>query len=327
MHIIIPDNLDQVGLDILAATEGVTYTARKMKREELLEIAHQADGLIIRSDTKVDAEMFAALSKVKAIARAGVGVDNVDLDLATERGVVVMNAPDGNTVATAEHTMACMLALARHIPQAFISMQNGHWDRKSFTGTELRGKTLGIIGFGRVGQAVAKRSLAFDMTVIAFDPFVSAQVATKLGVTLVNLDELFARSDYISLHAVVTAETRDIINAANITKMKDGVRIINVARGTLVNETDLANAIRAGKVAGAAVDVYPEEPPPADNALLGLERVIHTPHLGASTVEAQLEVAIQATNNLLDALLRGQYNNVVNPQVLEKLKAQSLIQS
>jgi D-3-phosphoglycerate dehydrogenase len=322
MHIIVPDNLDKVGLDILAATPGVTFDApAKMTRADLLKGADQADGLIIRSATTVDAEMFAALTKVKAIARAGVGVDNVDLDLATQRGVVVMNAPDGNTIATCELTFGLMLALARHIPQAHASMMAGKWDKKSYMGTELRGKTLGIVGFGRVGQAVAKRALAFEMTVMAHDPYIPDEVATRLGARLVGLDELYAQSDYLTLHSVATKETKGMINAATLAKMKDGVRIINAARGTLINEHDLAAALQSGKVTGAALDVYTEEPPPAGHPLVGLPNVIDLPHLGASTLEAQNEVAIQAVNNLLNALLKHEYRNVVNPAVLEKIKA------
>lgn len=317
MHIIVPDNLDRVGLDILDSTEGVTYIApEKMTRADLLAVAAEADGLIIRSASKIDKEMFDALTKVKAIARAGVGVDNVDLEEATRRGVIVMNAPDGNTVATAEQTLAEMLSLARHIPQAYASMKDGKWDRKSFMGSELRGKTLGILGFGRVGRAVAKRALAFEMEVIAYDPFVVADNLQLGGATLVDLDDLFKRSDYITLHAVATAETRQIIRAENIAKMKHGVRIINVARGSLIHDVDLAEALKSGKVSGAALDVFDPEPPNPDNPLLGLPNVIHTPHLGASTLEAQNEVAIQATNSLLKALLKGEFENVVNPAVL-----------
>ncbi len=321
MHIIVPDNLDKIGLEMLAATPGVTYEApAKMTRDELLAKASTADGLIIRSATNVDAPMFDALTNIKAIARAGVGVDNVDLELATERGVVVMNAPDGNTIATTEQAFALMLSLARHIPHAHLSMKEGKWDKKSFMGTELRGKTLGIIGFGRVGQAVAKRAIAFEMTVIAYDPYVTQERAGAMGVTMKALDELFAEADYITLHSVATVETKGMINAANIAKMKNGVRIINAARGSLINEAELAEAVKSGKVAGAALDVFAVEPPDADNPLINLPGVIHTPHLGASTLEAQNEVAIQAVRNLLNALLNHEYNNVVNPDVLKKLQ-------
>ena len=318
MHIIIPDNLHKDGLSILDATEGVTYDAHaEMTPDELLAKIAEADGLIIRSASTVNAGMLDAAANLKAIARAGVGVDNIDLSAATERGVIAMNAPDGNTVATAELAMGLMLALSRHIPQGYATMRDGKWDKKIFMGTELRGKTLGIVGFGRIGQTVAKRAAAFDMTVIAHDPFIPQEVADPLNVRLLSLDDMLAQADYITLHTVATPETKGMINAANIAKMKDGVRIINAARGTLVNENDLAAGIKSGKVAGAAVDVYPVEPPPSDNPLVGLDGVIHTPHLGASTHEAQSDVAVQAVNNLLDALLKGEYRNVVNPAVLE----------
>lgn len=321
MHIIIPDNLDKVGLEILDNTPGVTYYApSKFTRSEMLAVAPQADGLIIRSATTVDKEMFEALVNVKAIARAGVGVDNVDLDYATQHGVVVMNAPDGNTIATAELALGLMLALARHIPQAHGSMLEGKWEKKAFMGTELRGKTLGIVGLGRVGQAVAKRAAAFDMHLIAHDPFLPAEVAERLRIPLLPLEEVFAKSDYLTLHSVATKENRGLINATTISMMKPGIRIINDARGNLVNEADLAEAIKSGRVAGAALDVFSVEPITADNPLLGLPGVIHTPHLGASTLEAQNEVAIQAVNNLLDALLKREYRNVVNPAVLETVQ-------
>ena len=318
MHVIIPDNLHKAGLALLDAADGLTYDAPgSMPREDLLAKAGEVDALIIRSASKIDAEMFDALTKVKVIGRAGVGVDNVDLDIATERGVVVMNAPDGNTFATAEHTMAMMLALSRHVAPAYISMQEGRWDRKTFMGIELRGKTLGIFGLGRVGQAVAKRALAFEMTVIAYDPYIPADVADSIGVSLVSMDEMFAQCDFLTLHAIITDETREIINTKTIAGMKDGVRIVNVARGALINDADLAEAIKSGKVAGAAVDVYAKEPPPEDHPLLGLDGVLHTPHLGASTSDAQREVAVQATQSVIDALLNGQYENVVNPAALQ----------
>ncbi|KAB2866452.1 MAG: phosphoglycerate dehydrogenase [Anaerolineae bacterium] len=315
-HILIPDNLEKIGLNLLTQAEGVTIQApAKMSRDEVLAVVGDADGMIIRSGTKANAELLQKAAKLKAIVRAGVGVDNVDLVKATELGIAVMNTPAGNTVATAEHTMALMLALARHIPKAQISMLEGQWERKAFMGTELRGKTLGIIGFGRVGQAVAKRSLAFEMNVIAYDPYVSKQVAQSLNVALLSLDELLARADYLTLHTIVTPETEHLIDAENIAKMKDGVRLINAARGTLVNEHDLAEAIKSGKITGAALDVYAEEPPQKDNPLIGLSGIIHTPHLGASTLEAQEAVAAEAAEIMLDALLRNEYRNVVNREV------------
>jgi D-3-phosphoglycerate dehydrogenase len=319
-HILVPDNLDKAGLRLLEAAEGITVqAAAKMSRDEVLAAIPSADALIIRSATKVDRAVLDAAPKLKLIGRAGVGVDNVDLTAATERGIIVMNAPDGNTVATAELTLGLMLALARHIPAADGSLKAGQWERKAYLGIELRGKTLGLIGFGRVGRAVAKRAAAFEMTIIAYDPYVSQEIATPYGVQMVALDELYARADFISLHALVTQENYHMINAESIAKMKNGVRIINDSRGALIDEQALADAIRSGKVAGAALDVYEEEPPKPDNPLIGLPGVIHTPHLGASTLEAQDEVAVQIAQQTLDALFKGEYRNVVNPDVLKRL--------
>ncbi len=267
--VLVPDNVHPSALEILNAAEGLEVIAPgQMKRDELLAALPEADALIIRSASKIDAEALGVATKLKLIARAGVGVDNVDLTVATEHGVIVMNTPDGNTISTAEMTIGLMLALARQIPQAHITMNDGKWDRKKFMGVELRGKTLGIVGFGRIGRAVAKRALAFEMTVIAFDPYIPADVAADLGVELVDLDTLYSRADFITLHAVLTDETRDMINAATLAKMKDGVRIVDAARGALINEADLAAALQSGKVAGAALDVYPAEPPPADDPLI-----------------------------------------------------------
>jgi D-3-phosphoglycerate dehydrogenase len=318
-HILVPDNLDKAGLRLLEAAEGITVqAAAKMSRDEVLAAIPSADALIIRSATKVDRAVLDAAPKLKLIGRAGVGVDNVDLTAATERGIIVMNAPDGNTVATAELTLGLMLALARHIPAADGSLKAGQWERKAYLGIELRGKTLGLIGFGRVGRAVAKRAAAFEMTIIAYDPYVSQEIATPYGVQMVALDELYARADFISLHALVTQENYHMINAESIAKMKDGVRIINDSRGALIDEQALADAIKSGKVAGAALDVYEEEPPKPDNPLIGLPGVIHTPHLGASTLEAQDEVAVQIARQTLDALFKNEYRNVVNPEVLKR---------
>lgn len=317
-HIVIPDNLDEAGLNVLRAASDVTIqAAAKMSRAELLAAAPSADALIIRSASTIDREVIDAAARLKVVGRAGVGVDNVDLVAATERGIVVMNAPDGNTVATAELALGLMLALARHIPQAEISMRAGQWEKKAFMGVELRGKTLGIVGFGRIGRAVARRALAFEMTVIAYDPFVSPETGAAHGAEMVSLDELYARSDFITLHAAVTPENRKMINAESLRKMKRGVRIVNDSRGALIDEAALAAAIADGHVAGAAIDVYSQEPPPPDNPLLALPNVIHTPHLGASTYEAQDEVATQIAHNVLDALRQREYRNVVNPDVLK----------
>lgn len=319
--VLIPDNLEQSGIDLLNNTPGLSvYAPGKMTREQTLAAIPEADALIVRSDTKVDADLLGHAPKLKVVVRAGVGVDNIKLDECTARSIVVMNAPDGNTVSTAEHAFALILALARHIPQADASVRAGRWDRKKFMGTELRGKTLGIVGFGRVGRALAQRAAAFGMTEIAYDPFVPEDVARHLGLSLVpRVEDLFARADVISLHALVNDQTRHMINAANIAKMKDGVLIINAARGDLVNNADLAVALKSGKVGGAALDVYDVEPPAADNPLLGLDNVIYTPHLGASTNEAQEAVGAQAAQEVINALLNSRYDNVRNKAVFEKL--------
>lgn len=320
-HVLVPDNVDQAALDILRQSDALRITAPgQMKRDETLTAIADADALIIRSATKADAELIHAAPKLRVIARAGVGVDNVDLDAATARGIVVMNTPGGNTISTAEFTLGLMLALARNIPQGDASLRSGAWDRKSFTGVELRGKTLGIIGLGRIGREVAKRALAFEMTIIGYDPYVEAEAVKPLGIDKVSLDELYARSDFITLHSLVTDETRGMINAASISQMKPGVRIVNAARGALINDTDLAEALKRGHVAGAALDVYEFEPPPPDNPLIGLPNVIDTPHLAASTTDAQINVGIEAAQLVLDALTGGVYQNVCNPAVLERLQ-------
>jgi D-3-phosphoglycerate dehydrogenase len=316
-HVLVSDNVDQVALDILEHAGGIRVTAPgQMKRPDTLAAIADADALIIRSATKADAELLNAAGQLKAIARAGVGVDNVDLDAATRKGIIVMNTPGGNTIATAEHAFGLMLALARHVPQGHISMLDGKWDRKSFMGDELKGAVLGIVGFGRIGRAIAKRAKAFEMTVIAHDPYIPLDIAQDFGVELVSLDVLFRLSDYISLHSLITDETRHMINAETIAQMKVGVRIINAARGALIDEAALAAAIQSGQVAGAALDVYSEEPPPAGHPLIGLPGVIHTPHLAASTRQAQVTVAVEAAELIVNALKNKEYQNVVNPNTL-----------
>ena len=316
-HVLVPDSVNKKAVEILEQA-GLKVTAPgQMKREETLAAIADADALIIRSATKADAALINASTKLKAIARAGVGVDNVDLAAASAKKIAVMNTPAGNTVATAEFAFGLMLALARHIPQSFVSMQGGKWDRKSYQGVELRGKTLGIVGYGRIGQAIGKRAAAFDMNVLAYDPYIPADVISKLGGELVTLEELFAQSDFISLHSVITNETRGMINAANIAKMKKGVRIVNAARGALINDVDLAEALKNGQVAGAALDVYNEEPPQAGHPLIGLPNVIHTPHLAASTDEAQVAVAIEAAELIVAVLQKGELKNVVNADALK----------
>ena len=316
-HILVPDNVHQKAIDILEASAGICVTAPgKLERAALLAEVVDADALIIRSGVAADAELIAAAPRLKAIARAGVGVDNVDLDAATAQGVVVMNTPGGNTISTAEHSIGLMLALSRYIPQGHQSLAEGRWERKAYMGVELKGKTLGIIGLGRIGQAIAARAQAFEMRVIAHDPYLPPEVAAALDVPLLPLDEVYPRSDYLSLHALVTDETRGMINADSIASMKRGIRIINAARGALINSADLAAALQSGQVAGAALDVYEHEPPPADHPLISLPNVVHTPHLAASTADAQVTVAVEAAQSVVDYLLAGKAANVCNPAVL-----------
>ena len=310
-HVLVPDAVHQQAIEILAASEGIRVSAPgKLARAELLDAVADAHALIIRSGVSADAELLAAAKDLRAIARAGVGVDNVDLAAAQARGVLVMNTPGGNTISTAEYTFGLMLALARHIPQGHASLAAGRWDRKRFGGAELRGKTLGIVGLGRIGQALAHRAQAFEMTVVAHDPYLPPAIAQSLAVPLLELDELFAQADFLSLHALITTETRGMIHTGSIARMKQGVRIINAARGALINEADLADALQSGRVAGAALDVYAQEPPPPDNPLLGLPNVIHTPHLAASTADAQVTVAVEAAQLIVDFLLDGKVANV-----------------
>ena len=313
-HVLVPDDVDAAALDILNAVENlkVTYTG-KVSQDKLKALIPDADAVLIRSGVKITEDVLEVASKLKAIARAGVGVDNVDLEAATRRGVIVMNTPGGNTVATAELTLGLMLALARFIPQGDATLKAGKWERKNMVGVELRGKTLGIVGFGRIGKAVAARAKAFEMKIIAYDPYV--EDGGDLA-TMVSLDELLAQSDFITLHSVITPETKHLINRETIAKMKDGVRIINAARGALIHDADLAEALKSGKVAGAAVDVYDVEPPPPDHPLLNSPNVIDTPHLGASTTDAQITVAIEAAELIRDFFVKGSVNNVCNPDVI-----------
>lgn len=316
--VLIPDNVHQKAIDLISNVAGLTVVAPgKLTQEELLAQVPEASALIIRSGVKITPEIYAAAPNLKAIARAGVGVDNIDLDAATEHGVVVMNTPGGNTISTAEHTFGLMLALARHIPQGHASLKAGRWDRKLYQGVELKGKTLGILGFGRIGQALASRAQAFEMEVIAYDPFLPDNVFADAAVERVDVDTLYERSDFVSLHVPATDDTTGMINSDALAKMKDGVRIINAARGALINDVDLASALESGKVAGAAVDVYAQEPPPADHPLIKFDTVIDTPHLAASTIDAQITVAVQAAEQIIAALQNGEYVHVVNPAVLD----------
>ncbi len=282
---------------------------------ELKKIIGTFDALIVRSQTKVTADVLEAAKRLKVVGRAGAGVDNIDVETATRQGVLVMNTPGGNTISTAEHTMSLMLALARNIPQANRSLVEGKWDRKSFVGTELYQKTLGVAGLGKVGAEVAKRSLAFGMSVIGYDPMLSAEAAAKMGVELVDLDELFRRSDIITIHTPLIPETKNLIRDETLARCRDGVRIINCARGGIVDEGALLRALESGKVAGAALDVFTQEPPGA-SALIAHPHVVATPHLGASTEEAQEKVAIQVAHQVVEFLKGRGVSGSVNAGVI-----------
>ncbi|RMG90400.1 MAG: phosphoglycerate dehydrogenase [Chloroflexi bacterium] len=311
-RILVSDKLGEAGLQKLAAATDIHYDVKTgLSKDELLQIIPEYDALIIRSGTKVDAEVLKAGTRLKVVGRAGIGVDNVDVSAATRQGVIVMNTPEANSIATAEQTMALMLAVSRHTAQAHASLLAGEWKRSQFVGTQLYGKVLGIIGLGRIGRLVAQRAQAFGMNVLAFDPYVSEAVGREYRVTLVDLDDLLAQADYITLHTALLPETERMINAETIAQMKEGVILVNVARGKLVDEAALAEALQSGKVKAAAVDVYSEEPP-RNNPLIGLPNVLHTPHLGASTREAQREVAIQIVDQVLDALHGRDFRNALN---------------
>ena len=280
-------------------------------KEKLAELIGNYDGLAIRSATKVSAKILEKAKNLKVIGRAGIGVDNVDIPAATARGIIVMNTPFGNSITTAEHAISLMLALARQIPEADSSTRAGKWEKNKFMGVEIYSKTLGIIGCGNIGAIVADRAIGLKMKVIAYDPFLSEERARDLGVEKVELDTLFKRADFITLHTPLTEKTKNIIDAASIKKMKKGVRIINCARGGLVDEAALAEALKSGQVAGAAFDVFIEEPA-TSNALFNLPNVVCTPHLGAATSEAQENVALQVAEQMSDYLLRGAISNAVN---------------
>jgi D-3-phosphoglycerate dehydrogenase / 2-oxoglutarate reductase len=315
-RVLISEALAPEGTAILKREPGLQIDERPpLKAAELIPIIADYDALIVRSGAKVTAEVIAAATKLKVIGRAGIGVDNIDVPAATRRGIVVMNTPGGNNVTTAEHTLSLLLSTARFIPQANASLRSGKWERSKFTGTEITGKTLGVIGLGNIGRIVAERATGLQMKVVAYDPFVTPE-SKPFGVELVSLEELYARSDFVTVHVPMTPETKGLIGAAAIERMKPGVRIINCARGGIVDEAALAEGIRSGKVAGAALDVYTEEPPPPDHPLIALPQVVATPHLGASTGEAQVNVAIAIAEQVVAFLVRGAISAAVNMPAL-----------
>ena len=312
-RVLITDGLHGSGMKILDEADGIEAVVRSgLTPPQLTEELHQVDGVIVRSKSKLRAETLADQQRLRVIVRAGVGVDNIDLEAATKAGILVMNTPTGNTTSTAEHTVAMMLALSRNIAPAAASMRDGNWDRKLFQGTQVSGKTLAVIGLGRIGISVAQRGLALEMKVLGFDPFMSEERAREHGIELHrDVDEIVRQADYLTVHTPLTDETRGIINAQRLAMMPEGARIINCARGGIINESDLADAIESGHIAGAAVDVFTQEPP-EDRRLIELPQVLSTPHLGASTDEAQEMVAIEAAEIIVGFLRKNEIRYAIN---------------
>ena len=300
-RILIADPVAPEGIELLRAI-GEVEVKTGQAADALVASIENYDALVVRSETKVTRAILEAGTRLQVVGRAGVGVDNIDLEAATERGVIVVNAPQGNTIAAAEHTIALLMALARHIPQADASMRADKWDRKTYVGTEVRGKTLGVIGLGPIGSEVARRGVGLDMRVLAHDPYVAEERVRSLGAEPADFETLISVADFISVHVPMTAATRGMISTDQIARMKEGVRLLNVARGGIIDEAALAEAVKAGKVAGAAVDVFTAEPIDPQNPLLGDPRIITTPHLGASTAEAQERVAVDVAEQIVDVL-------------------------
>ncbi|HWR36936.1 MAG TPA: phosphoglycerate dehydrogenase [Clostridia bacterium] len=323
MKIVVAEKIAASAMDLLASVPGWQVVGPGQFASDPQGSIRDAEGLIVRSAVRADAALVRHANKLRVIGRAGVGVDNIDVDVATRRGIVVMNTPGASAVAVAELTIGLMLSLARHIPRADQSTRAGNWDKKSFAGTELLGKTLGIVGLGRIGTEVCKRSTALGMNVCGSDPYVSPAFAAEVGVKLCTLEELYSQSDFISLHVALTHQTTGMLNASAFAKMKRGVRIVNCARGELVDEYALADALRSGQVAAAALDVFPKEPPKV-SPLLALPSVVATPHIGASTQEAQDAVGTQIASQLRDYLMDGVVQNAVNSPSLTDLEYQQL---
>lgn len=325
MKILVADRISPIGVDLFKAETGFeVIEAYGSSPEQILDLVKDVDGIAVRSETKVTAEVFAAAKNLKVVGRAGVGVDNIDIEAATDHGVIVMNTPTGNTIATAELTFTHMLAGTRPIVQACARMREGAWDRKKFTGSELNGKTLGVLGMGRIGAEVSKRARAFQMQVLAYDPYLTEARAKDLGVSLAKFDELVAQSDYITVHMPLTADTKHMINTKTIQQMKKGVRIFNCARGGIIDESALIEGLKSGHIAAAGLDVYEDEPPAEDSELRSLPNLVVTPHLGASTQEAQENVGIDVARQMIETLKGGMVMNALNmpsvdPQVLERL--------
>ena len=314
VNVLVAESMSSAGIELLRSQPGWNVVVSNPK--EYLNHIAEAEALIVRSAVKVTREVLEKARKLRVIGRAGVGVDNVDLEAATAGGVLVMNTPGGNAVSVAEHTLALMLALARAVPQASASTKSGKWEKKKFLGSELRGKTLGVLGLGSIGREVVRRARSFEMRILAHDPYVNPLTAADLDVELVDLPRLYAESDYISLHMALTPETRRLLSREAFAQMKPGVRIINCARGEMIDAQALQEAVQSGKVVGVALDVFPQEPPPPDDALLGLDPVVATPHIAGSTEEAQEIVAVRIAEQLVEYLNNGVAINAVNMPTL-----------
>lgn len=315
--IIITDAVDKKCAGVFETSGFEVRYQPGISRDELKKVIGDYNGLVVRSETQVDSEIISLMNNMEVIGRAGTGVDNIDVDAATRKGIIVMNTPGGNTISTAEHTMALMVSMCRNIAQANHSLRSGKWERKLFKGTELHGKTLGIIGLGKIGREVGVRSKAFGMNIIAFDPVVSEDLANKFEVELVDLNSLFEKSDIITVHVPLNDETRNLISDRTIRKCKDGVKIINCARGGIVNEEDLINALDSGKVSAAAFDVYETEPPDFSGKLINHPKIVATPHLGASTEEAQEKVAMQIAEQIIELFQKKSSRGIVNAAAIE----------
>jgi D-3-phosphoglycerate dehydrogenase len=322
MKILIADAMSSEAVDILKSKNLSVDVKTDLKKEELAAIIGEYDVLIVRSATKVTREIISRADKLKVIGRAGIGVDNVDVEAATEKGVVVMNTPQGNALAAAEHTLALMFAVARKVPLADATMKQGKWEKKLLMGVEVYDKTLGVVGIGNIGMIVAEKAIALGMRVLAYDLFVPREIAEARGIELVDLDTLLAKSDFVTVHVPMLKETKNLIDKKALAKTKKGVIILNSARGGIVNEKDLYDALTSGQVAGAGLDVFEEEPPPKDHPLVLSDKVVCTPHLGASTKEAQGKVAVDIANQIVDFALHGVIKNSVNapPVSIEVLR-------
>lgn len=324
-RIFLSDKLGAGGIELLKSSGLEIDNRPGLKDAALVEALQAADGMIVRSETKVTAALLENPGKLRAIVRAGVGVDNIDISAATRKGIVVMNTPGGNTISTAEQTITLMMALARHTAAGDATMKAGKWERSKFVGTQLAGKTLGVVGLGRIGREVARRAAGLDMKIIGFDPFFSPDFAGKMGIeTVPDLASMLPRIDFLTVHTPLSPETTNLIGAAQLAMMKKGSRVLNCARGGIINEDALVEALKSGHIAGAALDVFVQEPPPPDHPLLKLANVVVTPHLGASTTEAQESVALEAAQLLIDYLTKGAVQFAVNMAAVDRAELEEV---